>query len=122
MARVGGNDFEICVMNADGSDFQQLTDNTVPDASPNWSPDGTKIIWQQGPALQPKIKIMDLDTLKLVEEDLAPGFGGTQWGVVKTRGGSDGADETFFAGSPADDSIQTLGGGSLLFADGNLLA
>ena len=31
-ARIGGGeaDFEICVMNADGSGFQQLTNNTVP--------------------------------------------------------------------------------------------
>jgi WD40-like Beta Propeller Repeat len=122
MARVGGNDFEICVMNADGSGFQQLTNNTLFDASPNWSPDGTKIIWQQGPATQPTITIMDLDTMELLPVQFPPGFGGTNWGVVKTRGGSDGADETFFAGSQADDSIQTLGGGSLLFADGNLLA
>jgi dipeptidyl aminopeptidase/acylaminoacyl peptidase len=111
MARVGGNDFEICVMNADGSGFQQLTNNTLFDASPNWSPDGTKIIWQQGPATQPTITIMDLDTMELLPVQFPPGFGGTNWGVVKTRGGSDGADETFFAGSQADYSIQNLGRG-----------
>jgi Tol biopolymer transport system component len=81
------DDFEICVMNADGTGFQQLTFNNGPDASPEWSPDGTKIIWQQGPTLQPRITIMDLDTMEQVQ--LPPGFGGTQWGVVKTGGADD---------------------------------
>jgi hypothetical protein len=50
-----------------------------------------------------------------------PGFNNSgQWGEVRTRVGSDpgdGADETFFAGSQADDSIQNLGGGSIPIAD-----
>jgi Tol biopolymer transport system component len=110
------DDFEICVMNADGSGFQQLTFNNVLDASPNWSPDGTEIIWQQGLATQPLITIMDLDTME--QRQLPPGFGGTQWGEARVKSDPrDGADETFFAGSQEDYSIQTLGGGSLLFAD-----
>jgi TolB protein len=121
MARVGGIDFEICLINADGSNFRQLTDNDIPDASPSWSPDGDQIVFFRG-GFAPENIIMNPETLKFYT--LSNEFGG-QWGEVRTKVGSDsgdGADETLFAGSQADDSIQTLGGGSLLFADGNLLA
>jgi len=36
-------DFEICVMNADGTGVKQLTKNSSVDAYPSWSPDGSKI-------------------------------------------------------------------------------
>lgn len=36
-------DYEICVMNADGTGTKQLTKNSALDAYPSWSPDGTKI-------------------------------------------------------------------------------
>jgi TolB protein len=39
-------DFEICVMNADGTGVQQLTDNAVPDLTPTFSPDGQQIVFQ----------------------------------------------------------------------------
>ncbi len=47
--RVGGGtaDFEICVMNADGSDRVQLTDNSVADLTPTWSPDGQHILFHR---------------------------------------------------------------------------
>jgi TolB protein len=49
MCRIGGAraDFEICVMNADGTNRVQLTDNTVPDLSADWSPDGQKIVFHR---------------------------------------------------------------------------
>jgi TolB protein len=47
MSRKGGNDFEICVMNADGTGQVQLTDNNVGDFTPSWSPDGKKIIFHR---------------------------------------------------------------------------
>ncbi|HEY3278943.1 MAG TPA: hypothetical protein VGJ83_00400, partial [Gemmatimonadales bacterium] len=45
MCRRGGADFEICVMNADGTGQVQLTDNTIGDLTPSWSPDGKKIVF-----------------------------------------------------------------------------
>ena len=39
--------FELCVMNADGSDMRRLTNNTVPDLSPRWSPDGLQIVFHR---------------------------------------------------------------------------
>jgi Tol biopolymer transport system component len=39
-----GND-EIYVMNADGSGQTRLTNNSVDDADPAWSPDGSRIAW-----------------------------------------------------------------------------
>jgi len=36
-------DYEICVMNADGTGIKQLTKNSATDTYPSWSPDGTKI-------------------------------------------------------------------------------
>jgi Tol biopolymer transport system component len=38
-------DYEICVMNADGTGITQLTKNSALDAYPSWSPDGTKIVF-----------------------------------------------------------------------------
>ena len=37
--------FEIYVMNADGSGQTRLTNNNAEDWEPNWSPDGTKIVF-----------------------------------------------------------------------------
>jgi Tol biopolymer transport system component len=36
-------DYEIYTMNPNGTDVRKLTDNTVNDTDPDWSPDGTKI-------------------------------------------------------------------------------
>jgi TolB protein len=43
----GTSDFEICVMNADGSGVQQLTSNTVADLTPTFSPDGGRIVFHR---------------------------------------------------------------------------
>jgi TolB protein len=51
MCRIGGGsaDFEICLMNTDGSGLTQLTDNSIQDLSANWSPDGHKLVFHRGP-------------------------------------------------------------------------
>ncbi len=40
-------DFEICVMNANGSALMQLTNNTVFDASPTFSRDGKETLFHE---------------------------------------------------------------------------
>jgi Tol biopolymer transport system component len=45
MCHNGGRDFEICVMNADGTNQTALTTNSIHDATPSWSPDGTQIVF-----------------------------------------------------------------------------
>jgi TolB protein len=45
--RRGGPDFEICVMNADGTGQVQLTSNAAPDLTATWSPDGEQIVFHR---------------------------------------------------------------------------
>ncbi len=53
--------FDIFVMNADGSDVEQLT-TTGSDYDPHWSPDGTRIAFtRQGTGPQSDIYVMDAD-------------------------------------------------------------
>lgn len=47
VARRGGTDFELCVMNANGTGLRQLTDNTVGDLTPSWSLDGREIMFHR---------------------------------------------------------------------------
>jgi TolB protein len=67
LARVGtrpgpnpGFNFEICVMDADGTNLVQLTDNAVFDGTGNsaWSPDGKKIVFHR----QNQLWTVDADT------------------------------------------------------------
>lgn len=39
-------DYEIFVMNADGSDLRQVTFNSINDDKPSWSKDGTRLAWE----------------------------------------------------------------------------
>jgi WD40 repeat protein len=54
-------DFEIWVMNTDGSDQRQLTDNDSRDISPSWSPDGDQIAFVSNRDGNDEIYIMNTD-------------------------------------------------------------
>jgi TolB protein len=47
MCHAGSPRFEICVMNADGTNQRKLTDNDLGDLSHAWSPDDDRIIFQR---------------------------------------------------------------------------
>jgi len=46
----GGYHENIYTMNADGTEFKQLTDNNHSDGGPRWSPDGNKIMFTTNPS------------------------------------------------------------------------
>ncbi len=54
-------DFEIFVMNADGTDQTNLTNNTALDTEPDWSPDGTRIAFTSFRDGDFEIFVMDAD-------------------------------------------------------------
>ena len=79
-------------MNADGTDQTQLTDNSVFDATPTWSPDGTKILFQRGPANVAQLWLMNADGTD--QTQLTPNSPSTQganasasWGQLWVGGG-----------------------------------
>lgn len=54
-------DYEIFIMNADGSGVQQLTFNSVNDDKPSWSKDGTRLAWESEIDGDFEIFVMDAD-------------------------------------------------------------
>ena len=52
-------DYEIYVMNVDGSGRVQLTHNTTDDVNPDWSPDGSRIVFEAYRDGQPEIYVMN---------------------------------------------------------------
>ena len=52
-------DFEIYVMNIDGSNQTRLTDNDAMDVFPDWSPDGTKIAFSSNRSGTFEVYVMD---------------------------------------------------------------
>ncbi len=87
--RRGGPDFEICVMNADGTGQVQLTDNDVPDLTSSWSPDGKKIVFHRrvGGRGQLQLFLMNADGTGEVQLTFPPGLNAfPNWGEVRERG------------------------------------
>jgi Tol biopolymer transport system component len=87
--------FEICVMNADGTDDLQLTNNTVFDGSPKWSPEGEKILFHRLVGMaQQQLFVMNADGS---DQTKLTDFDGTTllatWGVVRTKCDRDNEDD-----------------------------
>src|SRR5437867_5831946 len=83
--RRGGPDFEICVMNADGTGQVQLTDNNVPDLTPSWSPDGKRIVFHRrvGGRGQFQLFLVNADGTGEVQLTFPPGLNAfPNWGEI----------------------------------------
>jgi TolB protein len=88
--RRGGPDFEICVMNADGTGQVQLTDNGLPDLTASWSPDGSRIVFNRrvGARGQLQLILMNADGTGEAQLTFPPGLNAfANWGEVRDRGG-----------------------------------
>jgi Tol biopolymer transport system component len=92
MCRKGSNGtFEICVMDANGTNPLQLTSNTVFDGAPSWSPDGKKILFVRPVPLRgQQIWTMNADgtgqALLTSDPDQFPGINTlAKWGAVRTN-------------------------------------
>jgi Tol biopolymer transport system component len=84
--RRSGPDFEICVMNADGTGQIQLTDNDVPDLTASWSPDGKKIVFHRrvGGRGQFQLFLVNADGTGEVQLTFPPGVNAfPNWGQIQ---------------------------------------
>lgn len=86
--RRGGPDFELCVMNANGTGQLQLTDNNVPDLTASWSPDGKRIVFHRrvGGRGQFQLFSVNPDGTGEVQLTFPPGLNAfPNWGEVRGR-------------------------------------
>jgi Tol biopolymer transport system component len=76
--------FEICVINADGTGEKRLTTNTMFDGTPQWSPDGQKILFSRGAAgMTQELWLMNADgTVQMQFTDTAGFNGFGNWGEI----------------------------------------
>ena len=86
MCRRGGNDFEICVMNADGSNQVQLTSNLVADLTPTWSLDGQQIAFHRATPGGLQLFLMNADGTGQRQLTTPPGLNlFANWGVLRVH-------------------------------------
>lgn len=119
-----GGSFKICVMNADGSNPVQLTDDN--DGYPAWSPDGTKIAFTSARDGNAEIYVMNADGSNQVRLTDDPGSDGVpDWSpdgariaFVSDRAGQSGFD-IYAMNADGSDVVRLTdtGGGSAWNAD-----
>ncbi|HSF83929.1 MAG TPA: hypothetical protein VLA49_22055 [Anaerolineales bacterium] len=117
-------DFEIWVMDADGSDQYKLTDNNSMDISPAWSPDGSQIAFISNRDGNDEVYVMNADgsNVRRLTQTTAAGESfpawspdGRQISFDSDRGGNwdiyvmagDGANPRRLTDSPDDDWISS---------------
>jgi TolB protein len=83
--------FEICVIDADGTNERRLTTNNLLDGTPQWSPDGLKILFSRGPNAISELWMMDVDGLSPEEQFTdTDGFNiFANWGQLTVGGGAE---------------------------------
>ncbi|WP_445665690.1 TolB family protein [Fodinibius sp. AD559] len=98
-------DFELYIADADGSNIEQITDNTYGDDYPDWSPDGDKIVFRSRPDDAFNLYTINSDGTGLTQLTSATkNVGGARWShdgqkLVFSRDGdiytinADGSDE-----------------------------
>jgi Tol biopolymer transport system component len=92
-----GDNFEIFVMDADGSDPVNLTNNAASDFVPAWSPDGSKIAFARSLDGNPDLYVMNADgsglkrLTKGAADDFSPAWSpdGKKIAFDTNRGGGD---------------------------------
>ena len=80
--------FELCVMNADGTNLARLTNNAVAELTPSWSPDGRQIAFHRaiGGRGQFQIFLMNADGTGERQLTFPPGRNGfASWGEIAGR-------------------------------------
>jgi TolB protein len=88
MCRRGGADFEICVMDAAGTNQVQLTNNATLDATPTFSPDGQRILFHRlvAPGPTQQLWVMNADGTGQTQLTTPPGFNSFgNWGELRVR-------------------------------------
>jgi Tol biopolymer transport system component len=64
----GGVDRDVFIVNADGTDLRQLTENNAGEFSPTWSPDGTRLAFdREQPSGQWNVHVVQTDGSKPVD-------------------------------------------------------
>jgi TolB protein len=81
-----GPTFELCVMNANGSDQVQLTSNTVAELTPTWSPDSSRIAYHRILAGRFQVFVMNRDGLGQTQVTNTLGINAfPNWGEVRVK-------------------------------------
>jgi TolB protein len=84
----GVKSFEICTIDADGTNLTQLTRNSFLDATPTWSPDGQKIVFHRnvsGPRTT-QLFVMNAGGTEETQLTFPPGINLlAAWGVVRDK-------------------------------------